>query len=155
MNETRTIPGYSKFKVDRVGNVYNQDNRLLKHHNSNGYRRISLEKDNGKRSGVDVHRLIASTFLGPIPKGMWVNHENGDKADNRVENLKVDTPSYNHHHAFNVLGRTAGYYNPLKARAMQILNNNGMSQHQIAKVFECSQPNVSTMLKRHATEEGV
>ncbi len=43
-----------------------------------------------------VHRLAAATFKGPIPDGYFVCHNDGDKTNNRVWNLRFDTPKGNH-----------------------------------------------------------
>jgi hypothetical protein len=42
-----------------------------------------------------VHRLVLETFVGPCPDGMECCHNNGDPADNRLENLRWDTLSSN------------------------------------------------------------
>ena len=52
-----------------------------------GYYQVGLQK-NGKRYMKLVHRLIAQMFI-PNPKGFsCVDHKNGDKTDNRIENLR-------------------------------------------------------------------
>src|SRR5437867_710956 len=70
----------------------------------NGYLHIPLV-----RSGVQthryVHRLVAEAFIDPIADKMEVNHINGVRDDNRVENLEIVTKSRNMIHAFRVLGR--------------------------------------------------
>lgn len=38
-----------------------------------------------------IHRLVLETFVGPCPEGMEACHNNGNPADNRVENLRWDT----------------------------------------------------------------
>jgi hypothetical protein len=42
-----------------------------------------------------VNTLVAEAFLGPRPNGMQCCHNNGDPGDNRLENLRWDTPSSN------------------------------------------------------------
>lgn len=44
---------------------------------------------------VFVHRLVLDAFVGPCPDGMEGCHNNGNPADNRVENLRWDTRSAN------------------------------------------------------------
>lgn len=52
---------------------------------------------------LSAHRLVYEAFVGPIPEGMQINHKNGVKDDNRVENLEIATPSENTRHAYHVL----------------------------------------------------
>lgn len=55
---------------------------------------------NGKRKNISGHQLVWISFFGPIPKGLEINHKNGVKGDNRLENLEVVTRSENVKHAF-------------------------------------------------------
>lgn len=50
---------------------------------------------NGKRVRFAVHRLVAVQYIGPRPTGCEVCHINGDKTDNRVENLRYGTAKDN------------------------------------------------------------
>lgn len=64
---------------------------------------------NKVRRQPNVHRLVAESFIGPIPDGMQVNHKNGIKSDNWIENLEIVTPSENALHSVRVLGNKTGY----------------------------------------------
>lgn len=60
----------------------------------NGYRVVRLSRE-GSAKSIALHRLIVETFVGKIPNGMCVCHTDGDKLNNCVENLRIDTYSGN------------------------------------------------------------
>lgn len=64
------------------------------------YVRFSPCKD-GRYVKMVVHRAMWEAFIGPIPKGMEINHKNLDRADNRLENLELLTHQENIQHAFD------------------------------------------------------
>ena len=53
-----------------------------------GYRRIQIKEDDGKYHMRMEHRIVWEEHNGEIPEGWDVHHINGDKIDNRIENLK-------------------------------------------------------------------
>lgn len=59
-----------------------------------GYLILSLAKD-GVKYPCRVACLVAEAFLGPRPSGMQVCHNDGIKTNNRVDNLRYDTPKGN------------------------------------------------------------
>lgn len=59
-----------------------------------GYRMVNLH-DAGQRTTRHVHRLVLDAFIGPLPDGFVSCHNNGHPGDNRLENLRYDTPSAN------------------------------------------------------------
>lgn len=71
---------------------------MLRYHN--GYAMVNLNK-NGQLREHYVHRLVAENFLLHFKGKDWVNHINGIKSDNRVENLEWCTPGENNEHARN------------------------------------------------------
>lgn len=63
-------------------------------HSKKGYVRAHLYRGGSSRM-IEVHRLVAEAFLGFVPKCCVVCHNNGIPADNRVENLRIDTQQNN------------------------------------------------------------
>lgn len=61
---------------------------------TDGYLRVELWK-NHKGKKIYLHYVVYTSFNGPIPEGMQVNHINEIKSDNRPENLNVLTPKDN------------------------------------------------------------
>lgn len=78
--------------------------RILRPCRRNGYVGYSLTVNGRSRYPRYAHRLVADAFLGPIPKGMQVNHKNGIRDDCRLENLEIVTNAENRAHSYRVLG---------------------------------------------------
>lgn len=85
----KDVPGNDRYKVSTNGNVYSV---YLKRNmticdRGNGYMFVGL-CNKGERKYAMVHRLVAMAFI-PNPDGHTeIDHINGNKADNRVENLR-------------------------------------------------------------------
>lgn len=73
--------------------------RILKQTNLKGYRRVDLCIGQ-RRSTKMVHRLVAEAWL-PNPNNLpFINHIDGDKANNRLENLEWCSHQENMNHAW-------------------------------------------------------
>jgi hypothetical protein len=93
--------GYEAFyEVSTLGRVRSlRRKHLLKPQpHKDGYRTVSLCVD-GRSKTVGIHKLVAAAFIGPRPDGHEVNHEDGDKANNRYRNLEYKTHLENMIHA--------------------------------------------------------
>lgn len=96
--ELDEFPGYS---VNEEGQVKGPKGRVLKPaKNTQGYLYVSCCK-NGKQFSRFVHQLVAAAFIENPEGKREVNHQNGIKTDNRVENLEWSTGSENRQHAFD------------------------------------------------------
>lgn len=75
---------------------------LLRHNILKGYHYAHLKKD-GISKGFRIHRLVALHFIGEPPGPEYqINHIDGNKANNRADNLEWVTPMQNTHHAISV-----------------------------------------------------
>lgn len=72
---------------------------LSQHINSTGYFRVSLNLD-GRSKSYFTHRLVAMLFVQKVEGKDCVNHIDGNKLNNRFDNLEWVTPSENQQHAF-------------------------------------------------------
>lgn len=107
----RDVPGYGgRLQASNLGRlrVVRYYTRILQpFQNRNGYQ-IGTVSINGKRIRHGVHRFVAEAFI-PNPEGKeQVNHINGDKSDNRPENLEWSTCQENNLHRVRILGGGGG-----------------------------------------------
>lgn len=108
----KEIAGFSNYKVSddgivlskgllvkRGGGHFKMKERILKpSSDKDGYLYVSLFNANGRKV-LKVHRLVAFAFIPLVAGKDHVNHKNGVKTDNRVENLEWCNVQENHDHA--------------------------------------------------------
>lgn len=117
MNKVEDIPGEqwhavsydSRYCVSNFGRIkfecYTKNgrfiSRLRKQHIGKkwGYMSVGI----GRKGTYLVHRLVCSAFLPEPPEKLGVNHKNGIKTDNRIENLEWATDHENRIHLVSVL----------------------------------------------------
>ncbi len=100
------IKDFPNYYCDKYGNIFSK-RKKLKQSKRNGYLCVSL-CNNGFSKSFNVHRIIAEAFIPNPENKPQVNHINGIKTDNRVENLEWVTQSENTIHALSI-----GLYNPI------------------------------------------
>lgn len=113
MSKAFPIKDSPNYYVTDAGDVYYRD--MHPRHNGrvkkmkqetarNGYNRVVLYDNNRKGKHFLVHRLVAEVFIPNPESKPEINHKNGIKTDNRVENLEWVTHSENMQHRSKVLG---------------------------------------------------
>lgn len=90
----------TQYQINEEGKVYNtKTNRFLQGHIENtGYVSVNL-RINGKKKNYSLHRLVAQAFISNPDNLPVVNHKDGDKTNNKVDNLEWTTQSRNRIHA--------------------------------------------------------
>lgn len=102
------IQGYEgKYQIDTLGNVYSLKNEMIlkSRLNKRGYARVNLTTKDGKHKTYLVHRLVALAFIKNPENKPHINHIDGNKVNNIVENLEWVTPKENNLHSYEVLGK--------------------------------------------------
>lgn len=111
-----------------------------------GYLKVNLTAQGRKKTEL-VHRLVALAFLGPPDeKGKEVCHNNGNRADNRLSNLRWDTRTANHRdkkaHGTALVGSRNHMAKLSESEVREILES-AEPQKKLAQKYGVSQPLIS------------
>ncbi len=102
-DEWQTVKGFPDYRINSLGNImsvkYGREYILKLSVTKIGYLQVTLDSYNKKY----VHHLMAIQYFNHIPsKQLQVNHKDGDKTNNRLENLEIVTPKQNTNHAITI-----------------------------------------------------
>ena len=95
------IDGFNNYSVSNKGRIRDDKRGVIKAKqlSKDGYYKVDLY-NNGIRSTKRVHRLVAETFLPFDENRLDINHKDGDKLNNNIDNLEWCTKSENMLHAY-------------------------------------------------------
>lgn len=139
--------------ITKCGKVQNKitGNWLKGEINNSGYKRVYVFK---KR--FFIHRLVAERYI-PNPENLpQVNHIDGDKLNNSVENLEWVSESGNQQHRYYVLKKDLGSKNANSKlneediKTIRKCNENGESGRSLSRRYKVSQTLIRNILSRKA-----
>jgi hypothetical protein len=156
----RDIPGFDNYEISSFGRVRRKESyfirtdgrirlfkeKILSACYNKGYIFVHLQKT-GYGKKYPVHRLVATSFIDNPSSLAQVNHKNGIRDDNRIENLEWVTNEENSRHSRWVLGKDTGIQNRIPIRCL----NNGeiyTSSREAAKKLGISYWGISKVLKK-------
>jgi hypothetical protein len=168
----KDVVGYEgMYQVSNLGNVKSLSRIVKYQENHSGLRKERILKQNLTKSGyvhvvicinklnktVKVHRLVALAFIQNTENKHSVNHINGIKYDNRVENLEWVTHSENIIHAYKTglkkgIRGNKSHLSKLTIKEVEkirLIHSEGkISQKKIGEMFNISQAQVYRIIKK-------
>jgi len=176
MEEFLTIPSFPDYLVSNFGRVKtkgrpiryvhavtgkehfrNTNERFLKVHFNKltGYKFYQLYKDK-KMVNKSIHQLVADAFIKRKDGLNIINHIDGNKHNNCVENLEWCTNEYNHEHATKTGLKAKGSQigtsklNEYTVHAIKYFLDKGFSHRELSTAFKISRPTIS-LIKENKT----
>jgi len=167
----KEVPGFPGYEVSNRGQVRSfkgrspggykaagwelksSPQRILKQRINKGYCKVALSIE-GKLFNISTHRLVLLAFIGPCPPEMEACHNDGDRTNNHLCNLRWDTKRSNwgdrHNHGTATLGEKNGLSKLTKGQVVRMreLYSEGFSQDRIGEMFSVSQHAVHNIICR-------
>lgn len=134
---------YPTYKISRDGRIYSCWLKRMKMPTKEDYLSVRLKRNDETHHKEYVHRLVAMAYL-PKPEGKeWVNHIDGNKLNNNVENLEWCTPKENAQYAHDT-----GLGSSKKTTVQYIMKNNNLKE--IARFKGLKDAANATSLSEHS-----
>lgn len=126
----KNVPGYINVEVSNLGNVIRVVNDRYEKKDSfiidkDGYYRVNVQKENKTWSQQSVHRLVALAFIPNPENKPCVNHKDGNRINNNLDNLEWVTHKENVYHSYLYGNRKVCKYVP---------KNSILTDYQISQI---------------------
>lgn len=150
------IRSKERLNINSLGYVRRLKSRYKKYtRDEHGYMKVTLCKE-GEMFYFTVHRLVVGTF-----KGVWsdrefqINHIDGNKANNSIENLEVVSCKENRHHAiriglWNEQGENSACSKLSRAQILEIRNkysHNAVTHRDLAADYNVSKSTIGRIVR--------
>ena len=152
---------YKGIEISSIGRVRKAANKRRKERiltefpkDRDGYCRCSVQKLDGTWTSQPVHRLVAKAFIPNVENKQAVNHIDGNRQNNKVENLEWVTPKENVIHSFRFGLRKVCKQVPRKTiltdfQISQIdILRKGYTVNQIAKLFNIEYQSLKNIIHK-------
>ncbi len=155
----KDVVGFEAFySVSALGEVFSKrrNKKLIPATcKTGGYSKVSLVGRDGKITYSYIHRIVCTAFLGLDETKTDVNHINGIKSDNRLENLEWCTRKQNIIHAHSTglvpirvgCNRPNTKLNPEIIRDIRKAKSEGMRLKDIQQKFEIGKTHAQDIIK--------
>lgn len=153
MREYKTF-GIADYEITVDGEVINRHNgrKVKPQPNGKGYLRVSI----GKRL-MFVHRLVAEKYVPNPECKPQVNHKDGDKTNNKANNLEWVTNSENREHAvangLQIHGNKCPWSKLDTEKVQFIKSHPEISNEEFAKLFDVTRSTISSVRKRKSWKD--
>lgn len=122
--QVKSLPRYVS---NHTGKLLVKEKILAQRPDFKGYMRIDLKDNCGKKHYFGIHRLVATAFIPNPENKPQINHIDGNKANNNIDNLEWCTNSENQKHAYRMgLNRVTGKAGRPKKSVAKIDTNTGV-----------------------------
>lgn len=128
----KDLAGYSgEYRIYEDGRIWSYKTKrfLKKQLDKDGYYRYTVCRG-GKVKNMTLHRWLYLSFVGDIPKDNQINHKDGVKTNNNLNNLEVCTPKENTLHAWGT--------GLARRRVGSTMHSSKLTENDIPKIFELS-----------------
>lgn len=154
----KDIPGFPDYQASDDGHIWSKKTGKFIRERIPGkskYYMINLSIDHRCQT-FQVHKLVAFAFIDNPDNYMVINHKNGNKFDNRPENLEWCTPKHNTEHAHKTglvhpakgLQTNNGHFEESDIREIFRLHEEGYTNSQIAFRYNVTKGAINCIINR-------
>ena len=157
--EYKEIPNSRGTCVAQCGCLYNHiKDKHKKQRECHGYSQASINQKTAL-----VHRLVYKAWKGSIPEGLQINHIDGNKLNNHIDNLEAVTSAENSQHdyasglmdtRFGERSHTAKLSNQDVIDIKRLAQEGDLTRQQIADTFDISRNHIYTILRGETRNRG-
>ena len=147
----KQIPGHPNYYASKSGDIVGKQRRIMIGHIDRcGYKNVIFREGTSNKQYL-MHRLIAETFIDKPEGKNFINHKDGNKVNNSVDNLEWVTKSENTLHSFeNGLQKTINGTEVIRGERLQFVKDNigVLSDEEIANALNCRRDTIRKLRYR-------